>query len=86
MQGKVISRNITKTGKLHFSIEVITKAATDKNPAETKIVNSILEMPQVDMAMKLGATIPVVGTAVVCEYNVNPTTGAISDEWVSFTM
>lgn len=86
MQGKVISRNITKTGKLHFGIEVVTKAATDKNPAETKVVNAVLEMGQVQMAKEIGSSIPTVGTAVVCEFNVNPTTGAISDEWVSFNL
>ena len=86
MQGKIIARNITKTGKVHFTVEVTTKPATDKTPAETKTVNAILEMAQVQMAQVLGATIPSVGTNVVCEYNVNPSTGAVSDEWVSFNL
>lgn len=86
MQGKVISRSVTKFGKLHFGIEIITKAATDKAPAETKTVNAVLEMAQVQMAQLIGSSIPTVGTAVVCEYNVNPTTGAVSDEWVTFNL
>lgn len=86
MQGKIVARNITKTGKLHFTVEIVTKAATDKAPAETKQVNSVMELAQVQMAQLIGSAVPTVGTNVVCEFNANPTTGAVSDEWVSFTM
>jgi len=86
MQGKVVSRNPTKTGKLHLSIEVITKPATDKAPAETKTVNCVLEMPQIQMALLIGASVPTVGSTVLCEYNVNPSTGLVSDEWVTISL
>ena len=86
MQGKIVARNITKTGKLHFVVDVTVKPATDKTPAETRLVNSIMELAQVQMAQLIGSAVPTVGSNVICAFNVNPTTGAISDEWVSFVM
>lgn len=83
MQGKVVARNITKTGKLHYSISVVLDP---KKPTETKTVDAIMELAQVEMAQKIGAAIPVVGMAVECEFNVNPSTGLVSDQWVTFSL
>jgi len=74
---KVTGRTVTPVqGKLLYTLTT----------SEGKEVNCSFTKEQIEMYKSLDVTMPKPGAEVTCEYNVNPGTGLVSDQWVSISL
>lgn len=74
---RVTGRTITPVqGKLLYTL--ITP--------EGKEVNASFTKEQIEMYKALDVTMPKPGAEVTCEFNVNPGTGMVSDQWVALVL
>lgn len=83
--GKVVNRAITpQKGNLLLTIETVD--TNDKSGKTMKSVLCSLNKEQIEMIKLMDGKVPTIGADVQCEYNVNPGTGLVSDQWVSIAL
>jgi hypothetical protein len=74
---KVTGRTVTPLqGKLLYTLTT----------PEGKEVNVSFTKEQIQMYKELDITMPKPGAEVTCEFNVNPGTGLVSDQWVALVL
>lgn len=72
--GKVTSRKFTSKGLL---VEVSHNGKT---------VRQLFSTDQINLMNLVGTKVPVVGQEVSFEFSANPTSGLVSEEWISINL
>ena len=80
---KVISRKLTKTGKILFSLSHTITEGKDKG--KELPANCVYDKDQIATLLLLGS-VPTIGSTVTGEFSVNSLTGDVSDSWVELSI
>lgn len=88
---KVSARKLARQGGLVYTLtETIVPESKDTKgnvvPAETKERTCMFTPEQLQTAQLLGMKVPAVGDTVAIEDSVNPTTGAVNEQWVNISL
>ena len=76
-QAKVTARTVTPIqGKLLYTLTT----------TDGKVVNASFSKDQVEMLKLMDTKLPTIGQDVMCEFNVNPGTGLVSEQWVTLSI
>lgn len=80
---KVISRKLTKTGKILFNLShTITEG---KEKGKEIPATCVYDKDQIATLLLLGS-VPTIGTTVMGEFSLNSLTGEVSDSWVELSI
>ncbi len=89
---KVSARKLARVGGIVFNLtETVTpEVKDDKGKVTTEAVvkerTCMFTVEQLQTAQLLGMKVPAVGDTVAIEDSVNPTTGAVNEQWVNISL
>ena len=88
---KVSARKLARVGGIVFNlVEQIAEVKDDKGKVITEATEKertcMFTTEQLQTAQLLGMKIPAVGDVVAIEDSVNPTTGAVNEQWVNISL